>query len=86
MTKSDHLKAYREKLAAGEVQRGERKNPIEKLASNPNSLRLAVNAKCFDCEGGDADPNVRGRIGGCKVTTCGLWAVRPYQKGSEEEC
>lgn len=85
MTKPDYLKDYRAKLAAGEVQRGERKNPIEKLATNPKSLRLAVNAKCFDCEGGDSDPGVRGRIGTCKVTGCGLWAVRPYQKGEGDE-
>jgi hypothetical protein len=85
MTKSDHLQAYREKLAAGEITRGERKDPIQKLATNPKSLRLSVNAKCYDCEGGDADPGVRARIGGCKVTTCGLWAVRPYQKGDSDE-
>lgn len=55
------------------------KNPLEKLADNPTSLRLAINAKCYQCEGEDADQNVRWRIGNCVVPKCGLFAVRPHQ-------
>jgi len=56
------------------------KNPLEKLAERPDSLRLAVNAKCYQCEGEDADPSVKWRIGNrlCE-DTCALYAVRPYQ-------
>lgn len=55
------------------------KNPLEKLAERPESLRLAINAKCYQCEGGDSDPGVKQRIGTCSIRDCGLWAVRPYQ-------
>jgi hypothetical protein len=57
------------------------KNPMEKLATAPTSLRLAINAKCYQCEGEDADPGVKRRIGTCEIQSCALWAVRPYQRG-----
>lgn len=57
------------------------KNPLEKLATAPTSLRLAINAKCYQCEGEDADPGVKRRIGTCEIQSCALWAVRPYQRG-----
>ena len=34
----------------------QRLNPLEKAKVNTKSLRLAVNAKCYECEGEDADP------------------------------
>jgi len=72
---SNRLRAgYEAWLAAG----GQRKDPIEKLAENPKSLRLAVSAKCFDCCGRGADPGWRWQIGNCEVD-CPLHAVRPYQ-------
>jgi hypothetical protein len=58
----------------------ERLDPIEKARRNPTSLRLAINAKCFDCEGGNSDPNVQRRIGTCASRECPLWTVRPYQE------
>ena len=57
----------------------QRKNPIEKLAENPTSLRKAIDAKCYQCENGDADPQISKRIGTCPITDCPLWNVRPYQ-------
>lgn len=62
--------------------RGElvRLNPIDKAKANPTSLRLAITAKCYDCEGQDADPGVRQRIGTCGIKTCPLWPVRPWQR------
>lgn len=62
-----------------------RLDPLEKARRNPTSLRLAINAKCFDCEGGNADPNVQRRIGTCSITTCPLHPVRPYQHLAEGE-
>ena len=56
------------------------RNPLEKLSDKPTSLRMAVSAKCFQCEGEDADPGVKRRIGTCQITGCALWAVRPYQQ------
>lgn len=61
------------------------KNPLEKLADNPLSLRASINAKCYQCEGEDSDPGVKRRIGTCGIRDCGLWAVRPYQGMSAEE-
>jgi len=53
--------------------------PIEKLNLNPTSLRAAINAMCYDCQGRNADPNVIGRIKFCEITECPLFNVRPYR-------
>ena len=54
-------------------------NPVERAQKDPKSLRKAVSAKCYQCEGEDADPHVRWRIGNCLVPDCALYAQRPYQ-------
>lgn len=54
--------------------------PTQKHNQNPKSLRLAINAHCYQCQGEDADPCVQWRIGNCEITTCALFSVRPYQK------
>lgn len=54
-------------------------NPIEKALKNPKSLRAAINAKCFDCQGQDADPAPKWRIGNCEMPDCPLYPLRPYQ-------
>lgn len=56
----------------------ERLDPIEKARQNPKSLRKAINGKCWDCQGGNADPGTRARIRDC-TATCTLNPVRPYQ-------
>ena len=61
----------------------ERLDPIQKAARNPSSLRLAITAKCWDCQEADQDPGVRGRISMCPITACPLWNVRPYRKADE---
>lgn len=55
-------------------------NPIEKSDADPKSLRKAINARCYYCEGEDSDPAVRWRIGNCLVMGCPLRKVRPYQE------
>lgn len=80
---NEGLQEYRRKVAAGEVQIVI-KNPIEKALENPKSLRLAINAKCYDCEGRDADPKVKWRIGNCQCHDCPLYPVRPYQYMQED--
>jgi hypothetical protein len=55
-------------------------NPLERAAQDPKSMRKAVNAKCYDCQGGDADYGVRERIRSCDVVRCPLNPVRPYQR------
>ena len=77
----DSLAAARAAAAIKRERDGrlERLDPIEKARKNPKSRRLAVNAKCYDCEGEDADPCVQWRIGNCTVPACPLYPVRPYQ-------
>ena len=55
-------------------------DPVEKSNQSPNSLRLAVTAKCWYCNGGNADPEPKKRIRECTVYGCPLHKVRPYQK------
>ena len=59
--------------------------PIEKAIKNPTSLRAAINAMRWDCQGRNADPNVRNRIKECEIPDCPLWNVRPYQTKGEKE-
>lgn len=63
--------------AAGETV--ERLNPIEKAQADPKSKTKAIAGKCWDCQGGDADPGPRWRIGNCNIPHCSLYPVRPYQ-------
>ncbi len=55
------------------------KTPIERHLERPKSLRAAITAKCYDCQGLDADPGVKWRIGNCECPECPLWTVRPWQ-------
>lgn len=59
------------------------KDPIQKSRENPHSLRLAINDKCFDCQGAGYDPNCREAIRDCEMVDCCLHAVRPYQRKLE---
>lgn len=61
----------------------ERLDPIERARRNPTSLRLAINAKCFDCGGRDADPSWRARVTECAIPACALFPVRPFQRSGE---
>jgi hypothetical protein len=57
-----------------------RKDPIERSKEKPDSLRLAITAKCYECVGMDGDPNYRETIRTCTSKSCPLLPVRPYQK------
>ncbi len=67
------LEEYRRRLAAGEVE-VKRLTPAEKARANPKSLRLAINAKCYDCTCDD-----KAAVKHCEITDCSLWPVRPWQ-------
>lgn len=65
------------------IERGEtpvRLDPAERARANPTSLRAAVTAKCWDCEGADEDPCWQWRVGNCQIRDCPLWPHRPHQK------
>ncbi len=54
-------------------------NPIDKAKKNPNSLKLAIRAMCWTCEGKDNDPGVKQRVSLCSISSCPLWLHRPWQ-------
>lgn len=58
----------------------QRKDPITKAREKPKSYRLAVVAKCYDCQGCDADPSWQWRVGNCTCVDCPLHHARPYQR------
>ena len=62
-----------EKREAGEV---ERLNPLQRAIRQPESLRRALNAKCWECVGG---VNAAHEIAHCSSWGCPLWPVRPYR-------
>ncbi len=77
---------FREKMAAIREERAaagivtERLDPMERAKRNPTSLKAAITAKCYDCQGRDSDPHPRWRIGNCvSQQECPLWNHRPYQ-------
>lgn len=72
----------REKRAAGITVR---RDPVEKARAKPNSLRLAVTAKCVECMGGPDVTGFRKDIRNCTSSSCPLYAVRPYQHKEEDE-
>ena len=75
--KTKRLKAlaeYREKVRNGEIIRTKSLNPEEKAKSNPNSMKYAIAAKCFDCTCGQRD-----EIKLCSITDCSLYNFRPYK-------
>jgi hypothetical protein len=56
-----------------------RLNPLERAAAKPTSLRRAVTAKCWDCQGRDSDPGSKARVRDCETPKCPLYNVRPWQ-------
>ena len=75
MRETSAFEEYRRKLANGEVERTIPLNPAEKAEKNPKSLRLAINAKCWDCTN-----QQRLEIKHCEMTDCSLHGLRPYQE------
>lgn len=69
------LQEYREKVASGEIE-VVRLNPIEKSNANPTSLRLAINAMCFECLGKTGSAQ---EIRDCTAKNCPLYKVRQYK-------
>lgn len=67
-----------EKRAAGELVY---LNPMQKAARHPDSLRMAINAKCWECVGGINAPH---EVAHCTAWGCPLWPVRPYRNKTQE--
>lgn len=72
---------YQRKLKTGLVQR---LTPHERALENPTSLRYAINAKCWECNGGE---NWINRTQFCNIINCPLWHVRKFaNRATKEEC
>jgi len=56
------------------------RTPYERATADPRSRQKAISAMCWQCQGEDADPNVRKRIDECKITGCALYGFRPRVK------
>lgn len=69
------LQQYQADVKAGIIKPSKTLTPLEKAANNPKSLRLAINAKCFDCT-----CYSRIEVTNCEITDCPLWALRPWQR------
>ena len=64
-------------------------NPLAKSNANPTSLRLAVNAHCYLCMGGDkgdlrTQKSVVSLIRGCTSNICPLLLIRPFNPLSQQ--
>ncbi len=73
------LREYKEKIKSGEITAPPKLNPIQKAEQNPTSLRLAVNAMCYQCMGAIGKES-KADIRNCTSTKCPLHNLRPYQK------
>ena len=63
-------------------------NAVVKNLGNSTSLRLAINAMCFQCMGCTTDhyePGTREEIRDCSAIHCSLWCFRPYRAITDQE-
>ena len=67
-------------VVAGEVHyrkpKGPTRSPLERAQKNPKSLRAAIDAKCFQCQGEGQDPGTWARVRECTIPDCGLYLAR----------
>jgi len=66
---------HQEKKRLGLIKEPKRLDPIEKAEQNPNSLRCAINARCYDCS-----CFTRADVTECDMPNCELYHLRPWQK------
>ena len=52
-------------------------NPTEKARQNPQSMRLAINAFCYECMG--FAKSWRNYVKECPSKNCPLFGFRPYK-------
>lgn len=62
-----------------------RQNPLDKARAKPGSIRLAVNAKCYDCQGRDADPGVTERIRTCEIEADDAGYEKPVIRSPQDK-
>ena len=79
MTIPEGLLKYQKEIDQGLRERPKPKSWDQKAKEKPNSLKIAIAAKCWDCICGDHAHMAKHTIGTCKITGCPLWPHRPYQ-------
>lgn len=59
----------------------QRRTPLQRAQDNPGSMRLAIDAMCFQCQDdGMNTPHVtKGRVRDCSTEKCPLWHVRGWR-------
>ncbi len=74
------LDTARTKLADIDEKRESRDrfDPLERAARTPGSLKLAIRAMCYECQGRD-EPGSSAEIARCDDFSCPLWQFRPHQ-------
>lgn len=65
---------YQEKLRLGIVTREVQLTPKKRWLKNKKSLRLSINAFCYECIGEKKE-----EIKNCTAKGCPLYEVRPYR-------
>jgi hypothetical protein len=73
--------ATAEEAPLSEKARKQRMSPVERAAANPKSLKLAIQARCFQCQDtGVGTPHItKSQVRDCAVTSCALWPHRGWQ-------
>ena len=71
------LQKARAKLAENRAKGTKRLNPLEKAKQNPKSMRLAINAFCYECMG--YAKSWRTDVRDCTAKNCPLFGFRPYK-------
>ena len=71
------LQKARAKLAENRAKGIKRLNPLEKAKQKPNSMRLAINAFCYECMG--FAKSWRNDVRDCTAPNCPLFGFRPYK-------
>ena len=71
------IKKARAKLAENRSRGIKPPNPIERAKQNPQSMRLAINAFCYECMG--FAKSWRNDVKKCPSVKCPLFGFRPYK-------
>ena len=71
------LQKARAKLAENRAKGIKRLSPLEKAKQNPKSMRLAINAFCYECMG--FAKSWRTDVRDCTAPNCPLFGFRPYK-------
>jgi hypothetical protein len=65
---------YRQKLKLGLVEKSKPLGPFNKAKQNPKSLRMAINAYCYDC-----CCEQKTEVKYCTAADCPFHHLRPWQ-------